>query len=100
MDFEDPKQAVCCCCSLTAIVAIGALVFFSYSTLDAQEYGLDYSGITKSIDSKFYGSGYHFLGFGHSFLRYPSTVQNMEFSRETNADRPPIMSRTDDGLQI
>lgn len=74
MDFEDPKQAICCCCTLTAVVAIGVLVFFSYSSLDAYEYGLDYSGITKTIDTNVYGSGYHFLGFGHSFIRYPSTV--------------------------
>ena len=98
MDFDDPKQAICCCCTLTSLVAIGFFVFFSYATLDAYEYGLDYSSITKSVDISIYGPGYHFLGFGHKFIVYPSTVQNMEFSRETNADRPPISSRTDDGL--
>lgn len=74
MDFEDPKQAIYCCCGLSSLIAIGILVFFSYSTLDAYEYGLDYSKITKSLDSQVYGSGYHFLGFMHSFIRYPSTV--------------------------
>ena len=74
MDFDDPKKAMCCCCSLTSVVALVILGFFSYATLDATEYGLDYSGITKSIDSQVYTSGYHFLGFGHSFIKYPSTV--------------------------
>ena len=50
MDFEDPKACVCCCCTVTALVAIGAVVFFSFASLDAYEYGLDYSGITKTID--------------------------------------------------
>lgn len=74
MDFDDPKAAICCCCTVTCLVAIGAMVWFSFAALDAYEYGLDYSSITKTIDKKVYGSGYHFLGFGHSFIRYPSTV--------------------------
>lgn len=100
MDFDDTKRSVCCSCCLLAVASIGILVFMSYSSLDASEYGLDYSSITKTIDRKYYGSGYHYLGFGHSFIRYPSTVQNMEFSNEPNADRPPILSRTEDGLLI
>ena len=52
------------------------------------------------IDKKVYGPGYHFLGFGHSFIIYPSTAQNIEFSKERNADRPPIFSRTEDGLAL
>jgi hypothetical protein len=55
-------------------VALGIIGFFSFSSLDANEYGLDYSYITKNIDTKVYGPGYHFLGFAHSFLVYPSTV--------------------------
>ena len=100
MDFDDPKAAICCCCTVTALIAIGVMTFFSFSSLDAFEYGLDYSGITKSLDSSVYTSGYHFLGFGHTFLRYPSTVQSMEFSNDRNANRGPIVSRTEDGLQI
>ena len=100
MDFDDPKKAMCCCCSLTSIVALAILGFFSYATLDAQELGLDYSSITKTITPMTYTSGYHILGFGHSFIKYPSTVQTMEFSSERTANRPPILSRTEDGLEI
>lgn len=100
MDFDDSKKAITCCCCLTALITIGIVAFFSYSSLDVNEYGLDYSSLTKTIDRQYYGSGYHMLGFGHSFIRYPSTVLNMEFSNENNADRPPIQSRTEDGLLI
>ena len=100
MDLDDPKKAMCCCCSLSSVVALVVLGFFSYATLDAQELGLDYSGITKTISPTTYTSGYHLLGFGHSFIRYPSTVQIMEFSNERSANRPPILSRTEDGLEI
>ena len=98
--MDDPKTAICCCCSITTLVAVGVLAFFSYASLDAMEYGLDYSGITKTIDDQPYASGYHFIGFGHSFIKFPSTVQSMEFSTERTANRPPLVSRTEDGLQI
>lgn len=74
MDFDDPKKAICCCCTITAIVAIGVFVFFSYASLDANEYGLDYSSISKTIGTQVFTSGYHFLGFAHSFLVYQKTV--------------------------
>ena len=98
--MDDPKKAICACCTVTSLVAVALLVFFSYASLDATEYGLDYSSITKTIDSNPYTSGYHFLGFGHTFIKFPSTVQTMEFSSENTANRPLISSRTEDGLQI
>ena len=98
--MDDLKKGICCFCSLTTIILTGVLVLFSYATLDATEYGLDYSAITKTIDKTVYSSGYYFLGFGHSFVRFPSTVQSMEFSTQRTATRPPIQSRTEDGLEI
>lgn len=74
MDFDETKRSVCCGCCLLAVASIGMLFYMSYSSLDASEYGLDYSSITKTIAKDEFGSGYHFLGFGHSFIRYPSTV--------------------------
>ena len=72
--MDNPKAAIGCCCCVTAVVAIAFFVFFSFSSLDAQEFGLDYSSISKTIDRSVYGSGYHFLGFGHKFIRYPSVI--------------------------
>ena len=100
MDMDDPKKVIGCCCCVTAVIAIAGLVFFSFSSLDAQEYGLDYSSISKTIDDKVYTSGYHFLGFAHSFIVYPSVVLNMEFSNDVAADREPIESRTEDGVPL
>ena len=62
--------------------------------------GLDYAKISRTLDNKVYGPGYHYLGFAHKFITYPSTVINMEFSDSESADRPAIESRTDDGLTI
>jgi hypothetical protein len=96
--MDDSKAAICCCFTVTTLVALGVFLFFSFASLDAYELGLDYSRITKTIDTQVYTPGYHFLGFGHSFIKYPSTVQSMEFSTSATANRPPITSRTSDGL--
>jgi hypothetical protein len=61
---------------------------------------LDYSGITKTIDRELYTSGIHFLGVGHSFIKYPTTVQTYEFSKARGSDSPSVSSRTKDGLEV
>jgi hypothetical protein len=42
----------------------------------------------------------HWLGIGHSFIRFPRNVQTIEFSKERTANRAPIESRTSDGLEV
>lgn len=42
----------------------------------------------------------HFLGIGHSFIRFQKTVQTMEFSSERTADGASLVSRTNDGLEV
>jgi hypothetical protein len=42
----------------------------------------------------------YILGIGHSFLKFPKNVQTIEFSKERNANRGPIESRTLDGLEV
>ena len=88
MDAGDSKRTIIWSCCITAVVLIVVLVFFSFSSLDANEYGLDYSRISKTLDTTVYSSGYHFLGFGHKFIIYPSSIMNMEFSNATTADQP------------
>jgi hypothetical protein len=45
-------------------------------------------------------SGLHFLGIGHSFIKFPINVQTIEFSKEASANQSPISSRTLDGLEV
>ena len=72
--MDDLKKSICCGCTTLSLVGIAVLAFFSFSSLDANEYGLNYSGITKTIDKQVFTSGYHFLGFGHGFIKFQSTV--------------------------
>jgi len=47
-----------------------------------------------------YTGGFHFLGVGHSFIKYPKTVLNLDYSNHEGADYPPLKSRTNDGLEV
>ena len=52
------------------------------------------------MNSQPFIGGIHFLGVGHSFIKYPKTVQTIEFSQDRNANGPVIQSRTQDGLEV
>lgn len=87
-------------CLGVGVVALIVLIFTSFRTLEVNEIGLDYSGITKTIDKEVFTSGIHLLGVGHSFIKYPTTVQTYEFSNSRGSDGPSVRSRTKDGLEV
>lgn len=76
------------------------MIISSFSSLEINEYGLDYSYISKKIGKVPYTGGFHFLGVGHSFIKYPKTVLNLDYSNHEGADYPPLKSRTNDGLEV
>lgn len=82
------------------IIGGGILLAFSFKSLDATEIGLDYSWVSKTVDKTTYKNGLHFLGIGHSFIKYPKMVQTLEFAHERGADARPLQSRTKDGLEV
>lgn len=85
---------------VVGVIAIIILIFTSFRSLEVNEIGLNYSGITKSVDKDLFTSGIHFLGVGHSFIKYPTTVQTFEFSKSKGSDAPSVRSRTKDGLEV
>eukprot|EP00811_Abedinium_folium_P002104 NODE_11929_length_1257_cov_3.430973.p1 GENE.NODE_11929_length_1257_cov_3.430973~~NODE_11929_length_1257_cov_3.430973.p1 ORF type:complete len:379 (+),score=119.71 NODE_11929_length_1257_cov_3.430973:2-1138(+) len=95
---ENPK-AVCgsgCCCFLIVFV----LIVISLSALQPIEYGLKYNRLTKQIDkSNVYHGGRHFINPLNTFLRFPATTQNLEFSNTSKLARP-LSTRTAEGLEL
>lgn len=87
-------------CGAVGAIALLILAITSFRTLEVNEIGLDYSAITKNVDKELYTSGIHFLGVGHSFIKYPTTVQTYEFSKSPGSDAPNVRSRTKDGLEV
>ncbi|MCQ2819670.1 MAG: hypothetical protein MJ252_20590 [archaeon] len=102
MDCIDEKSACCGMVIIIALIGFGclAMVGLGIHSLEATQYGLDYSWISKTVDNKTYDSGLRFLGFIHSYIQFPKTVQTIEFSNDTMANRKPIESRTSDGLEV
>ena len=71
-----------------------------FATLEATEFGLNYSWISKNISPNIKENGLYFIGIGHSFIKFPKTVQTIEFSNQKTANKGPIQSRTSDGLEV
>ena len=88
----------CICCTTCCIGFL--LIIFGFSSLEATEFGLNYSWISKTISPHVKENGLYFIGIGHSFIKFPKTVQTIEFSNEPNSNRVPIESRTSDGLEV
>jgi len=84
------------CCAIVVIPSV-IMIVVSFSSLHATEWGLDYNGITLSIAREPYDAGLHFIGLGHSFIRFPNTYQNLAF---TNTDNDLLHTRTSDGLPL
>ena len=82
------------------IVGGAILIILGFSSLKSTEIGLDYSWIAKDVNKKTYENGLHYLGIGHSFIKFPRQVQTIEFSKNRNANGKSIQSRTKDGLEV
>lgn len=96
MAMRNPKVACCGCSTCTLVV----LLILSFSSLEFTEIGLNYSAITNTVEDRGYTAGIHFLGPGHSFIKFPSTVQTIQFSEEHDSRGKPLRSRTSDGLEV
>ena len=89
-----------CCSAILLVLVVVVYVALSVSSLAVNTYGLDYSPITKQINENVYTSGYHFIGFMHKFIEYPSQMQTLEFSDGANAARGVVEARSKDGLMV
>lgn len=89
---------------LYIIAGVAALIIgylaLSFSSLEYNEYGLDYSSIWNTVDTTVYTAGIHFLGFKHSFIIFPKAVQTIEFTKSSNSNSEIISARTSDGLEV
>ncbi len=94
-------------CNSTAGYAIGSLLVLlvvaascSWQKVHTLEYALDYDYLTQHISAHTLGSGLHFLGGPwHRLIRYPGTLQNMQFSTD-DSPHDELHARTADGLQV
>eukprot|EP00913_Durusdinium_trenchii_P014749 g13834.t1 len=87
------------------LVCLGVSVFLSavliYSATQLQPSLGHYNTILQSISAEAWGTGRHWLGLGHRFVKFPSTVITVQFSHDAaGASGGPLRSRTYDGLEV
>ena len=98
-DIEKNFKSICCgCCCCTITILVIVLVSISISSLEQLNVALNYDTVTHTIEDKVYTTaGIYFLGVGHYFITYPSTIQTIQFIPEENNR---LETRTSDGLPV
>ena len=70
---------LCGVCTCFIVIPSIIMISMSFASLPTVEYGLDYNAITLTVDNKtFSQAGLYFLGLGHSFIKFPRTIQTIE----------------------
>jgi len=87
---------------IVASIALTVLFFFSFDTLEYQEYGLNFSRITETVERHPYTSGRYYVGIANHFIRFPRMVNSVLFSDDDTGAKqgPALQSRTRDGLNV
>merc|ERR1719353_1884868 len=96
---EDSRVKITVGLGCVAVLVLALII--SIGALDPVEYGLKYNKITKNVDGNHvYHGGLHVIGFWNQFVKFPSTVCNVEFSNDRRAQSPPLKLRTKEGLDM
>lgn len=98
MDGVGPKIGIGCCCCLTLVGIILALI--SIKTVEPIEYGIKYNSISKSIEEDIYTGGWYMIGPQYSFITFPATLVNIDFTNFPGAQHGPIMVKDNGGQDI
>lgn len=85
-----------CGLCLFTVIFIAIMIAVSISKLEANEVGLHYNSNTMMLEmNQEYTSGIHVLGPGHYFIKFKTSVLEMEFEGSKS-----VSARTLDGLQV
>jgi regulator of protease activity HflC (stomatin/prohibitin superfamily) len=77
--------------------------FLAFKQIGYNEYGLNQDTISQKIEGKVYEKGLYHVGIFHRFIKFPRTVQKIEFFNILGSPGDslgPLNSRTEDGLLI
>jgi regulator of protease activity HflC (stomatin/prohibitin superfamily) len=93
------------CCVI--VVAVAIMIGVSFSRLEDFEVGIEYNPNAVSINKdKLYERGTHFLGLGHSFIKFSKNLRTIQMGKQSGqkvkADitKGTLTSRTKDALSV
>ncbi len=81
-----------------ALVISGCIVVYfilAFDSVGYNQFGLNQNSLTQEIENKVYEKGFYHIGPINHFIKFPKTVQPIEFYESY-----PLDSRTQDGLLI
>ena len=93
------NQTVCIvACGIGWLLVALILMLVSIGTVEPIEYGIVYNAITKSVNADtVYPGGWYFIGPVMSFITFPSTLVNIDFTEYPDAQSPPLVVKDNDG---
>lgn len=103
LSAAERKAAQMRVCGFTALVLFNVLVVAGIGSLEPLQYGLTVNWITRQVNQEgTYQGGRHWIGPWNSFVPFPSTVVNLEFSTFSAraGGNGPLATRTKDGLSV
>lgn len=76
------NKAVCLIgCGICSMLVILIILLISIGTVEPIEYGIVYNAISKKVDTEnVYPGGWYFIGPVNSFITFPSTLVNLDFT--------------------
>jgi hypothetical protein len=82
-----------------SVLALGLILFLvSIATIEPIEYGIEYNSLSKKTDEDtVYPGGWYVVGPTISFLTFPSTLVNIDWTDYKDAQRTPLTVRDNDG---
>lgn len=87
-------------CGICLLLITLILVLVSIGTIEPIEYGIEYNSITKKTnEDNVYGGGWYMIGPFTSFITFPATNINFDWSDFPNSNAGPITNIKDAGLQ-
>ena len=87
------------CCAVVALV-IAVLTVFRFETVHQLEMGLMYNMLTQTIEPKTFSAGIYYCGPWTTMLKWPKTLQNIDFSTGHKPWPDELHARTSDGLPV
>ena len=87
------------CCAVVALI-IAVLTVFRFETVHQLEMGLMYNMLTQTIEPKTFSAGIYYCGPWTTMLKWPKTLQNIDFSTGHKPWPDELHARTSDGLPV
>lgn len=88
-------------CGICLLLVTLILVLVSIGTVEPIEYGIEYNSFTKKTNSEnVYGGGWYMIGPISSFITFPATLVNYDYSDYENSKAKPLENVKDGGSQV